>query len=445
MKKKFKQATTLFLALCLIIGLTACGGNSSTSNSGNSSSNRDLPTATILMYTDWYKDGWVALEKHINENAEELGFKLEIQTVAGGDEGDQLIKVKFASDDLPDLIQTYGPKWVDSAADSLDKLVDLTDIIDVSKYDQETLETFCIVDDKLLAVPMDPTSLTGVLYNKEVFETLNLEIPTNWDEFLAVCETISKEGITPVYCTYKDTWTSQLFALNGMSIDIAESGLGFAGFIEALDTNQMKYQDCTNFIEAIERSKELVESNYINETYLSDSYDNGQEALINGDAAMIINATWTAETMASKYADKIDNIGGFPLPTPDGENYVVKTVPFGVSIPTSAPDQELSTKVLEYISSTEAQQVYASAQPGIYAHTEVESDLLVAQQDLKEYAEKGNSMTDFEELVAYKYGSFAEYLLNYYTGTFSSAEDVVKAMDEEVTKNAASKEDSNWN
>jgi len=448
MKKKMKKFGALLLVIITVFSITGCGGSSgdgkSASDSGGKDSS-DIPTATILMYTDWYKEGWKDLEEHINANAEEVGFKLEIQTVAGGDQGDQLIKVKFASDDLPDLVQTYGPKWIDAAASSLDKVVDLTDIIDTSDYDQDLLDTFCIMDGKLLAMPVDTSSLTGVLYNKAVFENLNLEIPTDWASFLTVCEAIKQAGITPVYCTYKDTWTSQLFPLNGMSMDIAEKGGDFAAFLEGLDTNQIQYKDCTNFIEAIGRSKELIESGYINETYLSDSYDNGQEALINGDAAMIINATWTAETMAGKFPDQIDNIGGFALPTPNGENYICKTIPFAVSIPTCAPDQELSVKVLQYVSSTEAQQIYASAQPGIYANTKVECDLLVAQQELKAAAETGNSMTDFEELVAYKYGSLAEYLLNYYTGTYSSPEDVVKAMDEEVAKNAAAKEDSNWN
>lgn len=446
-----KKIGVLLLAAITVISMASCGGtsggseNSSESNSGESSKgSKDIPTATILMYTDWYKDGWKALEGHINDNAEELGFKLEIQTVAGGDQGDQLIKVKFASDDLPDLVQTYGPKWIDAAASSLDKVVDLTDVIDSSDYDQELLDTFCVMDGKLLAMPVDTSSLTGVLYNKEVFENLSLEIPTDWSSFLETCEVIKNAGITPVYCTYKDTWTSQLFPLNGMSMDIAQKGGDFAAFLEGLDTNQIQYKDCTNFIEAIERSKELITSGYINETYLSDSYDNGQDALINGNAAMIINATWTAETMSSKFPDQIDNIGGFALPTPNGENYICKTIPFAVSIPTCAPEQELSVKVLQYISSTEAQQIYASAQPGIYANTKVTCDLLVAQQELKAAAEQGNAMTDFEELVSYKYGSLAEYLLNYYTGIYSSALDVVEAMDSEVAKNAEAKEDSNW-
>ena len=47
----------------------------------------EVPTLTMLTFTEWYKDGWKALENYINENSDELGFKLDIQQIAGGSEG----------------------------------------------------------------------------------------------------------------------------------------------------------------------------------------------------------------------------------------------------------------------------------------------------------------------------------------------------------------------
>ena len=52
------------------------------------------------------------------------------------------------------------------------------------------------------------------MYNKKVYESLGLEVPTNWSEFVANNEKIKADGkVTPVLQTYGDTWTSQLFVL----------------------------------------------------------------------------------------------------------------------------------------------------------------------------------------------------------------------------------------
>ena len=53
----------------------------------------------------------------------------------------------------------------------------------------------------------------GVLYNKKIYERLNLEIPKTWDEFMANNAKIKAAGIDPVLQSYQDTWTSQLFVL----------------------------------------------------------------------------------------------------------------------------------------------------------------------------------------------------------------------------------------
>ena len=71
---------------------------------------------------DRYKDGWKALENYINENSDELGFKLDIQQIAGGSEGEEVVKARFATGDLPDIIQSYGAKWIDTQVNALDKI-----------------------------------------------------------------------------------------------------------------------------------------------------------------------------------------------------------------------------------------------------------------------------------------------------------------------------------
>ena len=72
----------------------------------------------------------------------------------------------------------------------------------------------------------------GVIYNRDLFDKVGVSaVPTTWSEFLAVCEKFKSAGITPIYQTYGDTWTTQQglfdYTAGGM-IDVAAFYQGLA-------------------------------------------------------------------------------------------------------------------------------------------------------------------------------------------------------------------------
>lgn len=444
--KKSRKWLAMGLAFSMIAGLSGCGGSSTASKSASAGSKGDMEVKTfrILMYTDWYKAGWQALEQHINENSKELGFKLEISKIQGGSQGDQVLQTKFATDDLPDIIQVYKPQWVESYANGLDKLVDLTGLECVSEYDEKALDGTFKYKDKLYAVPIDSVVLSGVFYNKKVFEKAGVKIPQTWDEFLAVCEKIKAQGVTPVYYSGKDAWSVQPPTISGLLNDAKEKGTDTFGLMEQINTNKLKYADCTNFVGSIEKTKNLIDLGYVNETYLSDTVDNAHQALANGECAMYINGTWCADNINKKFPDKIDDIGAFAIPTASGDNYINMFTPYSLALTTNCKDPELGKKVLNFIASKEAQQIYADAQPGVYLNKNVTSNIPKATEDLKKIMDSGKSMTDWEEINKYSYGNLSEPLLNYYTGMLKDAKEVAQALDQETERNAKAQGDSNW-
>lgn len=444
--KKVKRYVAIGLSVMMMAGLIGCGGSNSASETSKatSSDGAEVKTLSVLMYTDWYKAGWQALEQYINENSEELGFKLEISKIQGGSQGDQVLQTKFATDDLPDIIQVYKPQWVESYANGLDKLVDLTGLECVSEYDEKALDGTFIYDGKLYAVPVDSVVLSGVFYNKKVFEKAGVEIPQTWDEFLTVCEKIKAIGVTPVYYSGKDAWSVQPPTISGILNDAVEKGTDTFGLMEQINTNQLKFEDCTNFVDSIQRTKDLIDLGYVNETYLSDTVDNAHQALADGECAMYINGTWCADNINEKFPDKIDDIGAFAIPTPSGDNYINMFTPYSLALTTNCKEVELGKKVLNFIASKEAQQIYADAQPGVYLNQNVTSDIPQATSDLKEIMDNGKSMTDWEEINKYSYGNLSEPLLNYYTGMLKEASEVAQALDEETERNAKAQGDNNW-
>lgn len=455
-----KKCLAVLLVIVMSMSVAACGsGNDEgggvstdvedsgeTEMSEKEKSTGEVETLSLLMYTDWYKDGWKALESYIDENAEELGFKLEISTIQGGDQGDQIIATKFASDDLPDLIQVYKPLWMEARCGGNDKLVDLSDISSVSEYDDAVLQATYYYDGKLCGMPIDTvTYANAVFYNKEVFEQYNIEEPQTWDEFIKVCDFFKNEtDMIPLFYSGSDVWTLQMNACTSLFNDVAEKGQGIADLMGDINTNKVKYSDNQQLIDAIERSKQLITDGYVQESYMSDTFDNAQEAIVDKTAAMFINGTWFTDNISAKYPESIDNIGVFVLPSGTGENYVDMYVPYTLCVTTGAKDIDTAKKAVEWITSAEAQQIYADAQPGIYLNKNVTSGLTPAVQELKDIADSGMVMANWLESNLYSFGNFGVYLADYYTGNYTEAIQITQEMDDETERNAQAAGDENW-
>ena len=81
---KLKRIISAALCAALAASMAACGAPADTSAStpvqqsvsvSVPAAPTEVPTLTMLTFTEWYKDGWKALENYINENSDELGFK----------------------------------------------------------------------------------------------------------------------------------------------------------------------------------------------------------------------------------------------------------------------------------------------------------------------------------------------------------------------------------
>jgi multiple sugar transport system substrate-binding protein/raffinose/stachyose/melibiose transport system substrate-binding protein len=53
------------------------------------------------------------------------------------------------------------------------------------------------------------SSTAFIYYNKELFKELGLEVPTNFDDFIAVCAKIAAKGITPLGLAGRDPWNTE--------------------------------------------------------------------------------------------------------------------------------------------------------------------------------------------------------------------------------------------
>ncbi|GAA3331240.1 hypothetical protein GCM10020331_087020 [Ectobacillus funiculus] len=65
---------------------------------------------------------------------------------------------------------------------------------------------------KVVAVPLE-TLQWGYLYNKKIFNDLNLKVPQTISEMKEVVKVLKEHNITPFLLSYKDVYVPQLFFL----------------------------------------------------------------------------------------------------------------------------------------------------------------------------------------------------------------------------------------
>ena len=403
----------------------------------------EIKTVSMLTFTEWYKGGWDALVTYIDENAETLGFRLEVEQIAGGTEGQDLLKAKFATGDLPDLLQSFGAKWLDNNANVLDQMVAL-DGVDMSEYDQVQLaEGNYIYNDTLYGIPCDSASVVAMFYNKDVFKAAGVdEIPANWEEFLAACEKIKTSGTNPVYLSGADAWSLGCFTHYGFNQDVIDSGLSLTDYWSEINTNERHYTDAKNALDNVEKCKEIIDLGYVNESFLSDTYDTAQTALAEGSSAMYACVTAVYDEIATKYPEKADSIGCFALPLYD-ENYMCSSLPSSIGMTEGCEDKELGMKVLNFLASAEAQQVYATAQPGIYLNQNVTSDVSGCYQDAIDAMKSGGSMVLWQNVNLHHYGDVTGYIQDYLAGGMEASR-IFELLDKETANNAIAAGDPNW-
>ncbi len=163
---------------------------------------------------------------------------IEIETHPGGTEGDNLVKTRLATGDMPDMFY-YNSGSLLQALNPSDTLVDLSDEPFIANIQESYLPTVS-ANGGIYGVPTEGTLGGGILYNKKIYSDLGLTVPKTWAEFAANNDKIKADGKAAAVCaTYGDTWTSQLFVL----ADYYNVEKASPDFAEKYTANQAHYAD----------------------------------------------------------------------------------------------------------------------------------------------------------------------------------------------------------
>ena len=307
-----KRTLAMLLSSAMIIGMMAgCATTGTSKSSDNKGKESDDGKVTLTFlnkypedpYAQYFEDAVAEFEK------ENPNIDIEMENVS-----DEAIKDKLtviaSGGDMPDIYMSWTGERVKRFARG-GKALDLTPYLE---EDQEWADSFLpaflnnsTVDGKTYAIPYR-SGIMYMMYNKEVFETNNYEIPETWDEFLDLCEKIKNEtDVTPIAFGNSSPWYASWWIgmLNAMMVPAEVTNVDY-------NPATGEFTD-ENYVKAVQAFLDLNDKGYFGDHVNSKDYYQVSEEFCAGLSAMMLDAT----PQFTQYDDGMGegNWGFFKIPT----------------------------------------------------------------------------------------------------------------------------------
>jgi glucose/mannose transport system substrate-binding protein len=216
---------------------------------------------------------------------------------------------------------------------------------------------------EIWSVPVNIHRSNVLWYNKQAFADNDLEPPTTFDEFFAAAETLKAAGITPLALGDVEVWTSM-----HLMETVLLGSLGADGYM-GLWTGETDWSGA-EVTAALETFKRVL--SYVNSDHSSLTWDQANDLVISGDAAMTIMGDWAdADYKAKEFTD----FGYLPTPGTEGM-YDALSDTFG--LPKNAPNPDAVMCWLRLVGSKEGQEAFNPLKGSVCARTDCDPSLFDA-------------------------------------------------------------------
>lgn len=371
---KKRIITTIITSALMTTFFTGCSNNES-KNEG---------TTEIMFFSN--KIEAVGTYNKLVEKFEAENPNIKV-TISAPPDATTVLKTKLVKGDVPDIISMSADR---SYADFVDAniLEDLDGLVDIDKINpvyNEMMKDLEIEERQgIYGVPY-ALNASGVIYNKDIFRELNLEIPKTWDEFLSVAQKVKNEQIIPFYMTYKEAWTT-LPAWNTISSTLVSSEI-----FDKVNKREITFSEI--YDETTDKILELLEFGHSDNFGVG--YNDGNIAFAKGESAMYLQGSYAIPSILT--VNENLNLGMFALPATNNveNNKLVSGVDVYFSIPKDAKNKEESIKFINFLLEEENSQLYIEEQCAFSAVKGVEQNDIMFEA-FKPYFEE-NKVVDFQD------------------------------------------------
>lgn len=400
-------------------------------------------TLTYMASQGWVFDSEMALGQQFEE---QTGIHIDYQIIPS-DQYFTVLKTRLNSGEAPDIFG--GQSGVSDLVIQYDvekNAVDLSDEPWASHFDP-LVAAQATVNGKLYGLTLWATTATTwvVNYNTAIFDEHGLSVPTTYDEFKAVCQTLLDAGIQPIYEPFSDGWHHVLwFPELGPRYEQVTPGLA-----AELNANKATFAGNETMLTVLRQYKELYDMGCMGQNALSDTYSNATSALSSGSAAMILaNLTFPQQVEADYPEVKADTFGQFVMPLAD--NQILNINPAGPTkfIYSGSAHIEEAKQYFDFLTQPENLQYLIDNTPSMqtlpFEGLDLQPKLLPNQEAfLNEHPNRG---TVYQTAVTYvnpQWMDIGKDLTAMVTGAMQP-EDVLKSIDKRRADFARAAQDPAW-
>ncbi len=244
--------------------------------------------------------------------AEHPQYRVNVVPTAN-DSYKQKLTIAMASDKIPDIFPSWsgGPmiEYVNSGL-----IADLTDQMNKkNSYKNRFLDAAidqASYQGRIYGVPVENVAVSGVFYNKKLFDQYKIVIPQTVEELEAIAEKFVAIGIFPFALANKTQWPGSMYYMN-----LATRYGGLEPFREAV-SGEGSFE-APAFVYAGEKIQEWVEKGYFNLGFNGLDEDSGQtrQLLYTGQAAMTMMGSWYVSIIKDENPEFFQNLGVFKFPS----------------------------------------------------------------------------------------------------------------------------------
>lgn len=229
---------------------------------------------------------------------------IELEYIALGDPGlMDKTKIAMAADQAPDIVQSWGGSVMGGYADA-GRLLDLTSELSAIPGSKAASAAMSWKGTTYGIAPF--FAIAGIFLNEGIFKAQGLKAPTTIAEMEATCDKLLAAGIQPFACGAKDKWpplAMYMYLVNRVGGNAFGNAQGRSlGF------------DSDAFVKAAQIYQKWVAKGYFGSKPLGESYDDSQQQMATGKAAMQVTGSWMCANFANKeFTDQTIGFYAFPV------------------------------------------------------------------------------------------------------------------------------------
>lgn len=207
------------------------------------------------------------------------GNELEVVQIPKEEFEEKLFGAVEGETERPDILLSYGGTNID-IYDPDENFYDFTEAGWVEDL-TDTAINQAVYNGKIIGLPHWEASVSGTIYNKEIFRKYHLEVPRTQEEFLQTCETLKNHGVIPLYMPGKEiSMLLYQFPLDSVVEDIS--------VLEGLNDGSLGYADIPQMEQIVMWYRIMAEKKYLGDNYMEDDWNGMNEAMESGRYAMML-------------------------------------------------------------------------------------------------------------------------------------------------------------